>query len=197
MSGILCEHCTAVCCRYIALPIDTPEDRGDFDDIRWYLLHEGVSVFVEEGDWYICFQTRCRHLEADHRCGIYATRPRICRQYGTGECDYHSGDYNWEHHFTVPEHVDEYLLAHRSAGRRNGRAARPKGGAARGKGSRRRAKDVPPRRGNGRVAAARSTARPAAVRSAAGGLSLPVLPGDEISGPPTGGKSLSTGPRGR
>ena len=24
---VLCDHCTAKCCRYFALPLDTPEDR--------------------------------------------------------------------------------------------------------------------------------------------------------------------------
>ena len=108
MPGILCEHCTGVCCRYVALPIDEPESREDFDDIRWYLLHEGMSVFVEDGDWYVNFQTSCRHLQSDSRCGIYQTRPKICRDYTTENCDYHSGDYDWEEHFTCPEHLDEY-----------------------------------------------------------------------------------------
>lgn len=112
MSGNLCEHCTAVCCRYVALPIETPTERSEFDDIRWYLIHEGISVFVEDGDWYICFQTPCRHLLEDHRCGIYATRPRICRAYSSDNCDYHSGDYGWEQHFTAVEHLDAYLREH-------------------------------------------------------------------------------------
>ncbi len=109
MPGLLCEHCTAACCRYIALPIEKPQTRADFDDIRWYLLHEHVSVFVEDGDWYIAFNTPCRHLQPDNRCGIYPTRPRICRAYSTDNCDYHSGDYGWEEHFAAPEHLDEYL----------------------------------------------------------------------------------------
>jgi Fe-S-cluster containining protein len=112
MPGILCEHCTAACCRYIALPIDTPETRAEFEDVRWYLLHENISVFVEDGEWYINMATPCRHLQPDQRCGIYATRPRICRKYTTENCDYHSGDYGWEHHFTCPEHLDEYLRTH-------------------------------------------------------------------------------------
>lgn len=134
MPGILCEHCTAACCRYIALPIDEPESREEIDDLRWYVLHEGVSVFVEEGDWYICVQTVCRHLQSDYRCGIYETRPRICRDYSTDNCDYHSGDYGWEHHFTAPEHLDEYARTHlngkkcrRGGGKKsNGRAGRSK-----------------------------------------------------------------------
>lgn len=109
MPGILCEHCTGYCCRYIALPIDTPEDKDDFDAIRWYLLHEGIGVFVEDGDWYLSISTNCRHLQPDFRCGIYETRPQICRDYSTDNCDYHSGDYGWSHHFSSPEHFDEYV----------------------------------------------------------------------------------------
>lgn len=111
MSGILCEHCTGVCCRYIALPIEKPESRADFDDIRWYLLHTGISVFVEDGEWYINMATPCRHLGADNRCRIYHTRPSICRKYTAENCDYHSGDYGWEQHFACPEHLDEYAMA--------------------------------------------------------------------------------------
>lgn len=108
MPGNLCEHCMGMCCRYFALPIDTPEDRNDFDDIRWFLLHGGVSVFVEDGEWYLYVAADCRHLLPDFRCRIYATRPRICREYTTENCDYHSGEYDWERHFTCPEHLDEY-----------------------------------------------------------------------------------------
>jgi hypothetical protein len=46
-----CSKCTGLCCRYFALPIETPDDKEDYDDIRWYLCHEDVTVFVEDGDW--------------------------------------------------------------------------------------------------------------------------------------------------
>jgi len=116
MSGNVCEHCTGLCCEYIALPLETPETAGDFDDVRWYLLHKNVFVFVEDDDWYIGFRTPCGHLAAGGRCGIYRTRPRICRQYAADQCDYHSGDYNWQQHFTSPEHLDEYVHDHPPAG---------------------------------------------------------------------------------
>jgi len=108
MGSILCEHCTAACCRYLALPLDRPRTARDYDDIRWYLMHEGISVFVEEGDWYIQFQTRCRNLLPDNRCGVYDTRPEICMEYEPGECDYIDGQYGYEAFFTRPEHVEEY-----------------------------------------------------------------------------------------
>ena len=44
----LCDYCTAKCCRYFALPIDEPTEPKDFDFIRWYLLHDRATVFVED-----------------------------------------------------------------------------------------------------------------------------------------------------
>lgn len=167
MPGILCEHCTGVCCRYIALPIETPTDKSDFDDIRWYLLHEGIGVFVEDGDWYITMTTTCRHLQPDNRCGIYATRPRICREYSTDSCDYHSGDYNWQHHFATPEHLDEYVREHFARGRTNGR---------RGRGATRRSRPI---RGGvrGKLRGRRKPAYDyAAATRDVRGVPLPVLP---------------------
>lgn len=109
MSEVLCEKCVGLCCRYLALPIDTPKTKGDFDDVRWYLAHEGISVFVEEGDWYINIANRCKYLTKDNRCDIYEDRPRLCRGYKEDTCDYHSGDYGYELHFTSIEELDEYL----------------------------------------------------------------------------------------
>ena len=108
MGSVLCEHCAAACCRYIALPIDKPRTRRDYDDIRWYVMHEGISVFVEEGDWYIQIKTTCKNLQADNRCGIYQTRPEICREYEPGDCDYSTAPYEYDHFFTHPEQVETY-----------------------------------------------------------------------------------------
>lgn len=108
MGLVLCEHCTGVCCKYVALPLDRPTTMRDFSDMRWYLMHENITVFVEDGDWYVQFATACRNLEPDNRCGIYETRPQICREYKAGECDYESGTHDYEHLFTQPEQVDAY-----------------------------------------------------------------------------------------
>src|SRR5688500_14258599 len=85
---VLCEHCPAKCCRYFALPIDEPSEYTDYEFIRWFLLHEHATVFVEDGTWYLLVHTKCKHLGADNRCGIYATRPQICRDYSTENCEY-------------------------------------------------------------------------------------------------------------
>ncbi len=106
----LCEYCTAKCCRYFALPIDEPDCRKDFDYIRWYLLHDRASVFVDEGDWYLLVHTTCKHLQDDHRCGIYETRPQICRDYTTDGCEYED-DWVYEKYFETPEQIAEYCDA--------------------------------------------------------------------------------------
>jgi uncharacterized protein len=112
MGSTLCEHCTAACCGYIALPIEEPDTRRDFDDMRWYLMHEGVTVFVDDGDWYVQFRTRCRNLAADHRCGIYETRPKICREYKAENCDYAAGEYEYDQLFSEPEQIEAYCREH-------------------------------------------------------------------------------------
>jgi uncharacterized protein len=94
-----CLECQGKCCSYFALPIDEPEDVGDFDDIRWYLLHENVSVFVEDDDWYVQIDNRCKALSDEALCEIYEDRPRICRKYKDEECE-----------FAVPDGEHDLLL---------------------------------------------------------------------------------------
>jgi len=106
----LCNHCTAKCCKYFALPIETPTTRQDFDYIRWYLLHGDATVFIEDADWYLLVHTRCKHLQSDNRCGIYETRPQICRDYTIEDCEYED-DYVYDHYFETSEQVEEYVEA--------------------------------------------------------------------------------------
>ncbi|MGD9109725.1 MAG: YkgJ family cysteine cluster protein [Phycisphaerales bacterium] len=106
----LCGKCTGLCCRYFALPIDTPEDWKDYDDIRWYLCHKDVTIFVEDGDWYLNVKNKCRHLtNGDHKCAIYKNRPRICRGYRTKDCDLTEGEYDYDLHFTNDKQMEEYM----------------------------------------------------------------------------------------
>lgn len=104
----LCDRCAALCCRYFALPLDNPTDAKDYDNVRWYLMHENVVVFVEEGQWYLGILSKCKHLRPDNRCGVYAERPRLCRSYTTDNCDWHGGDYNYQHLFTSAEQLVDY-----------------------------------------------------------------------------------------
>lgn len=106
----LCDYCSAKCCRYFALPIDEPHTMKDFEFMRWYLLHGQASIFVDEGIWYLLVHTVCKHLQEDHRCGAYHTRPEICREYSTDECEYED-DYTYEQYFETPEQLHEFAQA--------------------------------------------------------------------------------------
>src|SRR5690606_37735445 len=64
----LCDYCTAKCCKYFALPIDTPETLKDFEYMRWFLLHDRATVFTEDETWYILVHTTCKYLLPDNRC---------------------------------------------------------------------------------------------------------------------------------
>jgi Fe-S-cluster containining protein len=107
-SSCLCDQCSGLCCRYFALPIDNPDAARDFDNIRWYLLHENVTIFVEKSQWYIGIANRCKMLQPDNRCGVYLTRPAVCRGYSTDNCDYHGGEYEFEMLFTSAEQLERY-----------------------------------------------------------------------------------------
>ena len=132
---IQCDKCTGLCCRYFALPIETPETKEDYDDIRWYLCHKNVTIFVEDGDWYININNKCRHLsEKDHRCRSYNKRPRICRQYRHADCDFVEGEYDYELHFTNDKQMQEYMkikfdnnVAEKRKGQKSRRATKSPG----------------------------------------------------------------------
>jgi Fe-S-cluster containining protein len=111
-----CHLCNASCCRYFALHIDTPADEEDYDHIRWYLMHEGVSVWVQDDDWYLEVRTVCRHLQLDKTCGIYETRPQICRDYGlpgADPCEYFTTKLDYDLQFFDDAQFDEWTAEQR------------------------------------------------------------------------------------
>ncbi len=106
-----CQFCPGKCCRYFALPIDTPESWREYDFMRWFLLHERASVFVDEDTWYLLVHTKCKYLDdKTNLCGIYETRPDICRDYGSDKCEYED-HYVYDQYFELPEQVAEYAEA--------------------------------------------------------------------------------------
>lgn len=176
MSESLCSRCVALCCRYFALPIDNPRTVSDYDNIRWYLAHENVVIFVEDKQWYIGILNRCKHLLPDHRCEIYETRPRICRGYSTKNCDYHGDEYQFDLLFTSADQLRVY--AEETLSRKRKRKVRlPVTDKPR------RLLRLPPTNGNGRMPAGangngnghvpRKNGRSAAGRS--NGIALPIL----------------------
>ena len=117
-----CQSCGAKCCKYFCFEIDEPDSYEEFEDIRWYLCHEGVTVHIDEGDWFINIDNRCSKLGPDNLCTIYENRPLICRKYDPAECDFTGGDYGFEAHFTSPEELEAY--ARKALGEKEFRRAR-------------------------------------------------------------------------
>lgn len=112
-----CSLCNAECCRYVAMEIDYPEDKNDFENIRWYVAHKNVSVFVEEDDtWNIEFATPCEFLLSDGKCSIHedfvknpkVKRPNICHEFSVEQCPFHN-KYVEKHRFSSIEEVDNYI----------------------------------------------------------------------------------------
>ena len=104
----ICQECGAKCCRYFCFEIDEPTDYDEFEDLRWFLLHEDVSVHVDEGDWFISIDNVCKMLGPDNRCTAYEMRPDICRKYDPANCDQSEGDYDYDALFSTPDQVEAY-----------------------------------------------------------------------------------------
>jgi uncharacterized protein len=84
-----CGFCTnSKCCTYITQHIDTPRSKYDFEHLLWQVSHEHVQAYKDEDGWYLLVETRCAHLQADGRCGIYEHRPQICRDHSNDYCEF-------------------------------------------------------------------------------------------------------------
>jgi len=82
-----CVEC-GKCCTYVAVGINAPTTPRTATDILWYLYHQGVSVYRDhDGEWAVMFDARCRHLQDDLLCAVYADRPHICRAFDNRTCE--------------------------------------------------------------------------------------------------------------
>ena len=86
-----CTSC-GLCCSYVAIEVDTPKTVKQATMMLWYVYHEGVSLYVNDDDWMVQFDTTCIHLQPDYRCGVYETRPHICREFSEQDCEVNTGD---------------------------------------------------------------------------------------------------------
>jgi Fe-S-cluster containining protein len=106
-----CKDC-GHCCHYITVSISAPRARVDYDEIRWFLLHENISVFMDDDGWYVEIAATCKHLDG-YRCGIYATRPRICSDYGVENCERYGEGEPHLHRFDNEQEFLDFLRKHR------------------------------------------------------------------------------------
>jgi Fe-S-cluster containining protein len=110
-----CSACGGQCCNYFALQIDTPTTAEEFDNLRWYLAHKQVAIFIEGTAWYLQINNPCQNLTPKGACGIYEQRPQICRDYGwdpSGKSECHGTDRpcDHDHFFSTREELEAYLI---------------------------------------------------------------------------------------
>lgn len=104
-----CKKCDGKCCKYVCLEIDEPEELEDFENIKWYVAHKNINVFVElDGSWTVEFVTPCENLTKDNKCSIYDSRPAICREYTQDTCPFYN-KYEEAHRFECIVDVEKYI----------------------------------------------------------------------------------------
>ena len=47
-----CSECDGKCCKYITVQIDEPEEEIDFEELKWFLCHENIMVYLDNDDSY-------------------------------------------------------------------------------------------------------------------------------------------------
>ncbi|MFH1403485.1 MAG: YkgJ family cysteine cluster protein [Candidatus Altiarchaeota archaeon] len=98
-----CQECT-LCCKHITIEIDAPVQEKDYDEIRWFIMHDNIIVFIDHEDcWYLEVRTKCSALTEDGLCSIYDNRPVICREYDVGECERHN-----EYYKTIFRNIEDF-----------------------------------------------------------------------------------------
>ena len=114
-----CVRCNARCCRYFCVPLGVPGDEEDLDTARWYLLHEGTSVFIDrDGEWWVRIDNRCgmlRDTPRGPRCLDYKGRPLVCKRFSPKTCEYTLGRWGCARLFRTAKELDAW--ARRSFGR--------------------------------------------------------------------------------
>jgi Fe-S-cluster containining protein len=120
-----CRKCSADCCKYFALQIDTPKTREDFENVRWYLAHKKTAIYYDRRKWFLEVKTACEYLTPEHMCNIYHKRPQICREHSVRDCEFTDGEFTHELYFKKLEDLDKYLTK-RFGSRKNKKTARKK-----------------------------------------------------------------------
>ena len=105
-----CSFCTNTkCCTYVTQQIDTPRSIDEFDFLLWQISHRDVKVYQDDDGWFLLFESRCNHILPDGRCGIYESRPQVCRDYSNDFCEYDEpADKNFKRYFQNYDELNRY-----------------------------------------------------------------------------------------
>ena len=84
-----CSFCTrSICCTYVTHSLDTPRSKEDFEQLLWQVSHNHIKIYKDDDGWTLLIDGHCQHLQIDGGCGIYETRPEICREHTNDYCEY-------------------------------------------------------------------------------------------------------------
>ena len=84
-----CSFCArSICCTYITHSLDTPRSKEDFQQLLWQVSHNHVKIYKDDDGWTLLVDGHCQHLQIDGGCGIYETRPEICREHTNDYCEF-------------------------------------------------------------------------------------------------------------
>jgi len=102
------RHCEARCCRYITVMVPPPRSEPDWDEVRWWLAHEGVIVTHDADGWMLSVMVRCQNLGADNACGIYPDHMLACKEYDPTDCEF-TGEVPFDVKLECEEDLADYL----------------------------------------------------------------------------------------
>jgi len=85
---ICTQDCGARCCRYLTVAVATPRAQDDWDEMRWWLAHEGVLVTKDEDGWLLHVDTRCKNLASDNACRVHPHHMQTCKDYDATNCEF-------------------------------------------------------------------------------------------------------------
>lgn len=85
--SVVCPPC-ARCCKHVAVGVDAPTTVTRVSTLLWFVYHDGVSLYQsQEGDWFLNVPASCENLRPDGLCGVYESRPLLCREYDVAGCE--------------------------------------------------------------------------------------------------------------
>ncbi len=106
-----CKDCDGKCCKYITIQIDEPKADIDYEELKWFLCHENIMVYVDhDDDWCVEVKTPCKFQDKEtNLCTRYENRPKVCQEHELHECEGNNDydDYD-QQKFETPEDVDAY-----------------------------------------------------------------------------------------
>ena len=121
---ICTQECGGRCCRYITVEVASPRSHDDWDEMRWWLAHEGVIVSKDEDGWQLHIESRCSNLRADNACAIYPHHMDTCEDYDASNCEF-TGPLDQEFELRSEADLEAYLRRRKLVrGRRVARAIR-------------------------------------------------------------------------